>query len=100
MSTGGSTAKERALTAWARPVDQIGDATTAVLAHGLLGNLAVIRGATSVLVGGDGNDLAPADRARLSAVLDAQFDLMQGVLADLVRGLPAAAIEELDRLRR
>lgn len=91
-------AREKAARAWARPNDQSGgDAATAVAAHGLLGNLAVIRGATRMMIGEP--RLSDGERARLLEMLDAQVDLMQGVLTDLVRGLPLEALTALDDLR-
>jgi hypothetical protein len=72
------------------------DATAAVMAHGLLGNLAVVRGVARLLTHDDG--LAAGERARLLEMLDSQVDLMQGVLTDLVRGLPTQALKALDEL--
>lgn len=72
------------------------DATSAVVAHGLLGNLAVIRGAVRVLTADPA--LSDAERKRLLQMVDAQVDLVQGVLTDLVRGLPSHALAALDDL--
>lgn len=74
------------------------DASTAVVAHGLLGNLAVIRGAAQTLLSAAAMDVR--ERERILRMLDAQAELMQGVLGDLVRGLPASALAALDDLRR
>lgn len=74
------------------------DASTAVVAHGLLGNLAVIRGAAQTLLSAPAIDAR--ERERILRMLDAQAELMQGVLGDLVRGLPASALAALDHLRR
>ena len=73
------------------------DAAAAVVAHGLLGNLAVIRGATRMLLAD--NDLDARERADLVEMLESQIDLMQGVLTDLGRGLPSNALAVLDELR-
>ena len=73
-----------------------GDAATAVVAHGLLGNLAVIRGASRMIAE---PELGQAEKEKLLRMVDAQIDLMQGVLTDLVRGLPSHALAALDDLR-
>jgi hypothetical protein len=85
---------------WAHPVEPEpeADAMTAIVAHGLLGNLAVIRGAARLLQ--SERQLGTEERDRLFTMLDAQVDLMQGVLTDLVRGLPSQALAALDDLRR
>jgi hypothetical protein len=85
---------------WSRPAgpDPEADAMTAIVAHGLLGNLAVIRGAARLLQ--SERQLGPEESERLFAMLDAQVELMQGVLTDLVRGLPSQALAALDDLRR
>lgn len=91
-------ARERATRAWGRAEpDGGGDAVAAVVAHGLLGNLAVIRGATRMMIGEP--HLSDSERARLLTLLDAQVDLMQGILTDVVRGLPLEALTALDDLR-
>lgn len=96
---GAASAREKAARAWAAPDESEpgADAASAVVAHGLLGNLAVIRGATRMMLAEP--RLSPAERVRLLEMLDAQIDLMQGVLADLVRGLPLEALTALDDLR-
>jgi hypothetical protein len=100
VSTGVSAnAREKAALIWSRAAadDLDGDAAAAVVAHGLLGNLAVVRGATRMLLAD--NDLGARQRADLVNMLEAQIDLMQGVLTDLVRGLPSNALVVLDELR-
>lgn len=79
-------------------VEPDADTATAVVAHGLLGNLAVVRGVARLLMGEP--DLPEAERTKLLELLDGQVDLMQGVLADLIRGLPSQALAALDELRR
>ena len=74
------------------------DATTAVVAHGLLGNLAVIRGVARLLIGE--HDMPEPDRSNLLEMLDSQVNLVQGVLTDLIRGMPSNALAALDELRR
>jgi hypothetical protein len=97
-----SNARERAARAWMpsptpHPVEPDSDASTAVVAHGLLSNLAVVRGVTRMLLGDPA--LGQSEREKLLSILDVQVDLMQGVLTDLVRGLPSQALAALDELR-
>jgi len=89
-------ARDKAARVWARPAEPEGDAAAAVLAHGLLGNLAVIRGATRMLLAEP--ELDEEERAKLLQMVDVQIDLMQGLLTDLVRGLPSQALAALDDL--
>ena len=100
VSTSGAPtrAEQKAAAAWSRPSAPDDDATTAVVAHGLLGNLAVIRGASRMLL--SDMELPAAERRKLLTMLDTQVDLMQGVLTDLVRGLPSQALAALDELGR
>lgn len=98
-------AREKAARAWARPGDSEvdggeaadADRASAVIAHGLLGNLAVIRGATHMMLAEP--RLSDGERVKLLEILDGQIDLMQGVLTDLVRVLPLEALAALDDLR-
>jgi hypothetical protein len=75
------------------------DTSTAVVAHGLLGNLTVIRGAIQLLAT-EAAALSEVQRARLMRMAETQVELMQGVLTDLVRGLPSQALAALDATRR
>ncbi|HEX7168505.1 MAG TPA: hypothetical protein VF230_16105 [Acidimicrobiales bacterium] len=98
-----SNATDRAARQWARPIEAApqeadADAAAAVVAHGLLGHLAVIRGASRMLLADPG--MAPGERAKLLELVETQSALVQGVLADLVRGLPDQALAALDDLRR
>ena len=95
MSGTSSSARDRAERAWAGEPDA--DASTAVVAHGLLGNIAVIRGVARMLASEP--ELPRAERDKLIAILDTQVDLIQGVLADLVHGLPSQALAALEELR-
>ncbi len=69
---------------------------SAVLAHGLLGNLQVVSGVIGLL----GSDrVAPEERARLIAMAMSQIDLMVDILRDMALGLPADVVEFLDQQR-
>jgi adenylate kinase len=69
-------------------VDMDADAATiAVMAHGLLGAVGVIRGATTMLQG-RADRLSPAKRDGLFDMILEQTGLLTGVLRDLMRGLP------------
>jgi adenylate kinase len=70
-------------------------ATVAVMAHGLLGAVGVIHGATTMLQGRL-DRLSPAQRDELLEMILEQTGLLSGVLQDLMRGLP---VEQQHRLQ-
>jgi hypothetical protein len=80
------------------------DATTAVIAHGLLGAVGVIQGAATMLLGRN-ETLADNKKIELLEMIEEQAGLLGGVLQDMVRGLPpevqhnlhAVAGRELER---
>lgn len=77
-------------------MDVADEELSAVLAHGLLGNLHVISSVVSLLA----SDRVPIDeRPRLLEMAEMQIELMVDVLRDMARGLPADVIEFLDRQR-
>ena len=92
-----SSARDRAARAWAGVPEPDADASTAIVAHGLLGNIAVIRGVARMLASEP--ELPRAERDKLIVILDSQIDLIQGVLGDLVHGLPSQALAALEELR-
>lgn len=69
------------------------DASIAMVAHGLLGSMALITTATYTLAD---PSTAPERRAQAAAVLLEQARHVSGVLSDLVLGLPAKALEALE----
>jgi signal transduction histidine kinase len=72
------------------------DATTAVVAHALLNSLAVISGASTILL----DEQLPAETQRdLLRRINAQAMHVTGVLQDLVRGLPLGAFDALQHLK-
>jgi hypothetical protein len=76
-------------------VDMDDDAATiAVMAHGLLGAVGVIKGAATMLQG-RGDRLSPTRREELFEMIIEQTGLLAGVLQDLMRGLP---VEEQRRI--
>ena len=77
-------------------VDQLDDATWAVVAHGLLNTLATVV-SSAKLLRSDWSRLAPADRELLLGVVVEQAETAGGVLDDMARGLPAEASEYLGR---
>jgi hypothetical protein len=70
------------------------EATLAVMAHGLLGAVAVIKGAATMLLGRH-DSLPPAKRIELLEMIEEQSGLLGGVLQDMVRGLPASLLNDL-----
>lgn len=82
----------------AQPAKEVAvdDALMAVVAHGLLGSLAVCMGAVRTVLAH--HDLADDKRADLLEMATDQMEHMAEVLKDLMRGLPAAAREALDSL--
>lgn len=75
----------------------LGDATFAVVAHGLLQSVTVIRGSASTLKE-HWADLPDVERERLLERLDSQAAHVGEVLSDLVQMLPSAAIAVLEGL--
>ena len=75
----------------------LGDATFAVVAHGLLQSVTVIRGAAATLRE-RWADLPEVERDRLLEKLDSQAAYVGEVLFDLVQMLPSAAIAVLEGL--
>ena len=82
-----------------RPVSDrsLGDATFAVVAHGLLQSVTVIRGAAATLKE-VWADLPVNERDRLLERLDSQAAHVGEVLTDLVQMLPSAALAVLEGL--
>lgn len=72
------------------------DAVLAIVAHGLLGSLAVCAGSLKTVL--HHPELPEEKRVELLRMAEEQADHMAGVLLDLVRGLPAESREALDRL--
>lgn len=73
------------------------DSTVAVVAHGLLANIAVIRAAAETLK--DGRDkLDSADVDRVVDTIVVQATHVAGVLSDLIRGFPEQVIVALAQL--
>lgn len=67
----------------------------AVLAHGLLGGLSVLRTAVHTLA----NTGVPDEkRADIVSLADAQLEMMADTLRSLAMGLPAIALDYLDEL--
>jgi hypothetical protein len=93
-----ASARQKAARAWAVPVESAAGADATSVAHGLLADLAVIRGATRMMLAEP--RLSPGERVSLLEMLDAQIDVMQRVLTDVVRGLPSSeALTAVDDLR-
>lgn len=74
-------------------------ATTAVVAHGLLGSMAVISGAAETLRE-NWTDLNTVDRDGLLSMIETHSVHVAVTLADLARGLSPEVTEVLDRLDR
>ena len=74
------------------------DALVAVMAHGLLTSLTVVTGSIGLLREA-WDDLDPAEREAVLAKAEEQALHVGAVLTDLVRGLPAEVIAQLDHLR-
>jgi K+-sensing histidine kinase KdpD len=74
-----------------------GDATLAVVAHGLLGAVSVIQGAASMLIGRS-DSLSEEKQLDLLEMIDEQAALLGGVLQDMVRGLPTEVIADLQQV--
>ncbi|MEY2478245.1 MAG: hypothetical protein QOG87_3560 [Actinomycetota bacterium] len=90
-------AAPRTLPSWSSTDEVPVDAAIAVTAHGLLGSLASMSAAVSLLRAGQ--DHLPAEQHRaVVSVLERQIVHVSGVLEDLVRGLPIEAVRFLDDL--
>jgi hypothetical protein len=77
------------------------DPTTAIVAHGLLNSMAVLKGTATALL--DHWELMTADPERAKEMLGRiarQADLASGVLEDLVRGLPPQLVSTLAAIER
>ena len=74
------------------------DALMAVMAHGLLTSMSVVTGSIGLLRDA-WEDIDPAERDALLAKAEEQALHVGAVLTDLVRGLPAEVLSQLDRLR-
>jgi signal transduction histidine kinase len=72
------------------------DTAYAILAHGLLTPLSVIRGLTEALIRQDG--LNPEDRQMYLSRIMENADFVSTMLSDMVRGLPPEAWSLLDEL--
>jgi hypothetical protein len=72
------------------------DALLAVVAHGLLGSVAVCSGAVKTLIAHP--DLSPERRAEVLRMAEEQADHIAAVLRDLMRGLPPEGLRALDLL--
>ena len=68
------------------------DAVTAVLAHGMLSSLAVVRSAMGFLRTRNLDDVA---RRELEEAMDEQLTLIVDALSDLARGFPEEALSVL-----
>ena len=88
--------KERAAnpSGWTMRADEAG---MAVLAHALLGSMAVISGAADTL-GESWGSLTEANRRALLAMISGQSAHVTGLLRDLIQGLPEAPIRGLELL--
>ena len=75
----------------------LGDATIAVVAHGLLQSVTVIRGAAATLRE-HWAELDHDARQSLLEKVDTQAEYVAGVLADLVQMLPSSARAVLESL--
>jgi signal transduction histidine kinase len=73
------------------------ETTVAVVAHALLGSMAVISGAAETLEEA-WTQLTAANRKALLAMIGAQSAHVSGLLRDLIRGLPQEPIRELELL--
>jgi hypothetical protein len=72
------------------------DATVAVVAHSLLSSMTVIEGGLKLVLD-RWERLTPEQRGELlNAALDQALHV-SGIFGDLIRGLPAAALELLER---
>ena len=74
------------------------DTLMAVMAHGLLTSMSVVCGSIGLLRDA-WEDIDPAERDALLAKAEEQALHVGAVLTDLVRGLPAEVIAQLDHLR-
>ena len=74
------------------------DTLMAVMAHGLLTSMSVVTG-TIGLLREAWDEIDPAERESLLAKAEQQALHVGAVLTDLVRGLPAEVISQLDHLR-
>ena len=72
-------------------------ATIAVMAHGLLGAVGVIKGAATMLQC-RGDRLTVAKRDELFDMIIEQSGLLAGVLQDLMRGLPSDQQHRIEAL--
>jgi hypothetical protein len=61
----------------------------AVVAHGLLGSISVIRGSAETLLN---SELDSSTRKRLHELIDEQTLHVSGVLRDLIAGLPGSVV--------
>ena len=75
----------------------LGDATMAVVAHGLLTSMSVIQGA-NLMLRQDWDRLAPDRRRELLDMALVQSEHTIAVLQDLMRGVAPDVAAELDRL--
>ncbi len=74
------------------------DTLVAVMAHGLLSSMSVVTASTGLLRDA-WDDIDAAERESMLAKAEEQALHVGAVLSDLVRGLPANVIEQLDHLR-
>lgn len=72
------------------------DALLAVVAHGLLGSVAVCAGAVKAVL--HHPEMPEEKRSELLRMVESQADHMAAVLQDLMRGLPPEGREALDLL--
>jgi K+-sensing histidine kinase KdpD len=73
------------------------DPTAAVMAHGLLNSMAIIRGAARTLQEA-WESLGPEQRAQLLSMVADQADHVASMLGELARGLPMGVLQELESL--
>jgi hypothetical protein len=71
----------------------------AVIAHGLLGSVALVVDATDRLAA-SWTDLAETDRMLLLRQVREHVVLVGGILSDIARGLPHDVVAALDKQRR
>ena len=79
--------------------DQTDEATFAVIAHGLLNSLTVVKGAAD-MVRASFAELPTAQVQSWFDSIDRQTEMMADILVDVVRGLPPQALIVLDELAR
>ena len=78
-------------------LDELDEATLAVVIHGLLTSVSVINGG-AITLRDSWDELSERDRKRVLSLVIGQAAHVGGVLQDLLRGLPRGLVSALDGL--